>query len=75
MTAAEFTAATTALQARHGLSDAAMAAYLGVPVQTWRHWRRGDRAPARVAVRLVEVLGLIEALAPGVHAALLPSAA
>ncbi|MFA5187003.1 MAG: hypothetical protein WC551_11025 [Patescibacteria group bacterium] len=72
MTREAFTAAVLATQARLSLTDRDMAEYLGVPLQTWQHWRRGDREPARVAVRLVTVLGVVEALAPDVHAALLP---
>ena len=63
-----------ALRARLGLSVAGLAAYLGAPVPTVRKWLNGDRVPPAATTRLIEVLGLIEALAPSVHAHLMPSA-
>lgn len=74
MTRDEFSAAVCAMQTRLALDDKSMAALLGVPIQTWQHWRRGTRAPAAATVRLLEVLATIEVLAPDVHAALLPRA-
>lgn len=59
-----------ALQARLGLSAQGMARLLGVPLPTWRNWRDGHREPPAVAGRLLEVLGVIEALAPDVFEAL-----
>lgn len=57
---------------RLGLDEARAAAYLGVPVFTFRKWATGTRKPAASAVRLLEVLGMIEALAPALHAGLVP---
>lgn len=63
-----------ALQTRLGLDDARAAAYLGVPVFTFRKWAKGDRKPAASVTRLLEVLGMLEALAPALHAGLIPDA-
>jgi hypothetical protein len=41
-------------------------------VPTFRKWRDGARAPSAAVVRLLDVLGTIEALAPSIHAALVP---
>jgi hypothetical protein len=59
-----------ALQQRLGLSNAQAAAYLGVPLVTWRNWVDGLRQPPAAVDRLIEVLGVVEALAPDVHAVL-----
>ena len=59
---------------RLGLDDARAAAYLGVNKGTYLKWLKGERAPSAAAVRLLEVLGVLEALAPAVHSALLPPA-
>jgi hypothetical protein len=58
---------------RLGLTEARAAAYFGVPVFTLRKWRTGERAPGAAVARLVEVLGLVETLAPGIHSALVPA--
>ena len=63
-----------ALQARLGLSNAGLAAYLGVPLATARNWVDGHRDPGAVTHRLLDVLGTIEALAPEIHAHLMPPA-
>ena len=60
------------LMARLDLNEARAAAYFGVPVFTYRKWLSGERAPSASVMRLVEVMGMVEALAPGLHAALLP---
>ena len=64
-----------ALRARHNLSELATAEYLGVTVHALRKWTNGTRAPESSALRLIEVLGMVEALAPALHAALLPARA
>lgn len=61
-----------ALQDRFGLTNAQLAAYLGVRVTTLHHWQQGTRQGGATLRRLLEVLGTIEALAPGVHEALMP---
>jgi hypothetical protein len=42
-------------------------------VFTVRKWRTGERVPAAVVVRLLDVLGLVETLAPEIHFHLLPA--
>ena len=50
-----------------GLSEAAMAAYVGVPVHTLRGWIKGTRKPDAAPLRLIAVLQLIETRAPVLH--------
>jgi transcriptional regulator with XRE-family HTH domain len=64
-----------AIADRLGLDDTRLAKYLGVSVSTLRHWTIGTREPAAVVDRLLDVLGMMEALAPSLHAQLLPSPA
>jgi DNA-binding transcriptional regulator YiaG len=54
------------------LTDNQAADYLGVPVFTLRKWLTGEREPSAATYRLVEVLGMLEALAPALHESLLP---
>jgi len=61
-----------ALRERLGLTPGQAAAYLGVPLATWRHWHDGMRSPPAAVERLLDVLGVVEALAPDIHARLLP---
>ena len=61
-----------ALRERLGLTPGQAAAYLGVPLATWRHWHDGMREPPAAVERLLDVLGVVEALAPDIHARLLP---
>ena len=61
-----------ALRERLGLTPGQAAAYLGVPLATWRHWHDGLREPPAAVDRLLDVLGVVEALAPDIHARLLP---
>ena len=56
------------------LTDTQAAQYLGVPFTTLRNWATGQRAPGAAVMRLLEVLGTIEVMNPGLHAALLPAA-
>jgi hypothetical protein len=63
-----------ALRERLGLTPGQAAAYLGVPLATWRHWHDGMRSPPAAVERLLDVLGVVEALAPDIHARLLPQA-
>ena len=55
-------------------TDCAAAALVGVPVHTLRKWANGTRAPSAAAVRLVEVLATLSALAPDLLAVLTPGA-
>ena len=61
-----------ALQARLGLSQAGLAAYLGVPAPTVRNWLDGLRSPPALLDRLLHVLAVVETLAPDVHGHLTP---
>ena len=60
--------------ARLSLDEPRAAAYLGVPVFTLRKWITGEREPNAAVVRLFDVLGMVEALAPALHDSLMPSA-
>lgn len=68
-----FTAALVALTDRHQLTEQQAAGLLGVPVFTLRKWKAGTRAPSAAAVRLVEVLDMVGALAPALLAGLIPA--
>ena len=57
-----------------GLSAAAMARYMGVPVYTSRKWEAGTREPTASVVRLLEVLSLIHTHAPKLHNQLIQEA-
>ena len=59
--------------ARLGLDEPQAADYLGVPVFTFRKWASGERQPSAAVLRLLDVLGTVEALAPALHAGFLPS--
>lgn len=61
-----------ALCIRLNLDEAQIAEYLGVPVFTARKWRSGERVPAAVVSRLLDVLGMLEAMAPELHALFVP---
>ena len=58
-------------QADLGLSEAAMAAYLGVPVPTYRKWTNGTRKPDAAPMRLFSILQLVQLQAPEMHANLI----
>ena len=58
-------------QADLGLSEAAMAHYLGVPVHTLRGWIKGTRKPDAAPLRLIAMLQMIETRAPVLHADLI----
>jgi hypothetical protein len=49
------------------------AAYLGVPVFTVRKWITGEREPGAAVARLLDVLGLVEAMAPALHESFMPA--
>lgn len=63
------------LMARLDLTEAQAAAFFGVPVYTYRKWVNGERGLSAAVVRLIKIMGMIEALAPGLHTALLPEPA
>lgn len=58
---------------RLNLDESGSAIYFGVPVFTLRKWVTGERKPGAAVVRLLDVLGTIEALAPAIHAGFLPA--
>lgn len=59
---------------RLNLDETRAADYFGVPVFTLRKWCSGERQPGAAVLRLLDVLGMVEALAPALHAALIPAA-
>lgn len=61
-----------ALMDRHAMNQTQAAAYLGVPTGTLGNWLQGTRNPTSATVRLLDVLGMMEAFAPAMHARLLP---
>jgi hypothetical protein len=67
-----FAARLAGFAARHTLDDARTAAALGVPIYTARKWTTGTRAPSAAAVRLLDVLETLEAIAPAIFSAFLP---
>jgi hypothetical protein len=67
-----FAARLAGYTARHALDDARTAEALGVPIYTARKWINGTRAPNAAAVRLLDVLETLEALAPALHGSFLP---
>jgi DNA-binding transcriptional regulator YiaG len=62
-----------AIQVRLDMNDDQCADYLGVPIHTLRNWRTGKRTPSAVVYKLLDVLGMVEAMAPSLHGALVPS--
>ena len=52
---------------RLNLDEAQAAQYFAVPVYTVRKWLTGEREPGAAVARLLEVMGLLEALAPNLH--------
>jgi hypothetical protein len=58
---------------RLNLDDTRGAAYLGVPVFTVRKWITGEREPGAAVARLLDVLGMVEALAPALHDSFMPA--
>jgi transcriptional regulator with XRE-family HTH domain len=58
------------LRASLDLSHEQTAALLGVSPHTLRKWIDGERAPGGLLVRLLDVLDLVQTMAPAIHAAL-----
>jgi DNA-binding transcriptional regulator YiaG len=74
----EPTPGTLAERVRHTLErlhldDTRGAAYLGVPVFTVRKWITGEREPSAAVARLLDVLGMVEAMAPALHGSFMPA--
>ena len=59
-------------RSRLDLSPAQMADYLGVPLYTLRKWESGERSGSATLLRLLDVLGMVEAMAPALHESFLP---
>lgn len=57
---------------RLNLDEREAADYLGVPVFTLRKWTTGERQPGAAVLRLFDVLGMVEAMAPALHGSFLP---
>lgn len=70
----DFQSRLSATMERLGLTAQGAADYLGVPVTTIRKWIDGTRTPGAAVIRLLDVLGIVEAIAPSIHAAMLPTA-
>lgn len=66
----DFVAALGTLITIRSLDESRAAGLLGVPVFTLRKWLSGQRSPNAAAVRLVDVLTTLSALAPDVLSAL-----
>ena len=64
----------SATMTRLGLTAQGAADYLGVPVPTIPKWIDGTRTPGAEVIGLLDVLGIVEAIAPSIHAAMLPTA-
>jgi DNA-binding transcriptional regulator YiaG len=47
-----------------GLSEKDTAALLGVPVYTWRKWRKLEREPSSASLQTMRLLLMLDALAP-----------
>ncbi len=69
----DFAPSLAALITRHQLTEIQAAGLLGVPVFTLRKWTNGTRAPNAAAVRLLDVLCTIEAIAPGLFNVMIPA--
>lgn len=65
--------ALLALISRRQLSEDQAAALLGVPVFTLRKWCAGTRTPTAAALRLVDVLCMVEVMAPAILDSLTPA--
>lgn len=61
-----------ALRERLKLTKPQAADYLGVPVFTYIKWESGERTPPAVALRLLDVMGSLETIAPTIHDYFLP---
>lgn len=60
-------------RSRLKLSPAQMADYLGVPIHTLRKWESAERQGSATLTRLLDVLGMVEALSPALHESLVPA--
>lgn len=58
---------------RLNLDEYQASLYFGVPVYTLKKWVTGERKPSSATIRLLEILGIVEALAPELHQHLMPA--
>lgn len=63
-----------AWQAGLGLSESGMAAYVGVPLHTWRKWLNGTRKPDAAPCALLDLLVVLPDECPALHALRLENA-
>ena len=70
----DFRSRLSATMARLELTAQGAADYLVVPVTPIRKWIDCTRTPGAAVIRLLDVLGIVEAIAPSIHAAMLPTA-
>lgn len=63
-----------AWQAGLGLSESGMAAYVGVPLHTWRKWLNGTRKPDAAPCALLDLLAVLPVECPALHALRLENA-
>lgn len=63
-----------AWQAGLGLSESGMAAYVGVPLHTWRKWTNGTRKPDAAPCALLDLLAVLPVECPALHALRLENA-
>lgn len=61
-----------ALMERRQMNQAQMSRYLGVPQGTIGNWLGGTRTPNRSVTRLLDVLGVVEVMAPDIHEQFIP---
>lgn len=62
-----------ALMAKKGWSQNETARFLGVPTGTMGNWMQGTKKPSAVVGRLLEVLGVVDVLAPHIYVNLIPA--
>lgn len=63
-----------AWQAGLGLSESGTAAYVGVPLHTWRKWLNGTRKPDAAPCALLDLLAVLPVECPALHALRLDNA-
>jgi DNA-binding transcriptional regulator YiaG len=62
-----------ALMVKKGWSQNETARFLGVPTGTMGNWMQGTKKPSAIVSRLLDVLGVVEVLAPHIYVNLMPS--
>lgn len=67
----QFASRVKALTTHHNLQDDQGAALMGVPVHTYTKWRTMQRTPNASAMRVLQLLELMDAMASDLFGALL----